>query len=118
MVHVKDRAISKKNGGGSLRCPRCSALGGVCLDSRPDSDAAYIRRRRGCKSCDYRWTTYEVGTGEYIRDFNKIVNMTEMFLNLPSARRQLISDLLAELGSERDTVPVLSFPQAASTRSA
>ena len=42
-----------------MRCPYCSAEGTRVIDSRPVEDGNGVRRRRGCDSCDNRFTTYE-----------------------------------------------------------
>lgn len=43
-------------------CPSCRGTKIAVIDSRPGSAAqnAPIRRRRKCKACEHRWTTYEV----------------------------------------------------------
>ncbi|MBW3001582.1 transcriptional regulator NrdR [Candidatus Woesearchaeota archaeon] len=40
-----------------MRCPYCLKSDTQVLDSRPSMDS--IRRRRSCKSCSKRFTTYE-----------------------------------------------------------
>lgn len=53
------------NGGsGSFFCPRCRAPTGV-TDSRPGPECRTIRRRRVCRTCDFRFTTYEVVMEQY-----------------------------------------------------
>ncbi len=42
-----------------MRCPRCHSKRDKVLDSRPSREGDAIRRRRQCKACDYRFTTYE-----------------------------------------------------------
>jgi len=42
-----------------LRCPFCKKDHDKVIDSRSSSDGAVIRRRRACRSCDRRYTTYE-----------------------------------------------------------
>ena len=42
-----------------MRCPSCGCLESKVVDSRPSEDAASIRRRRECLSCQHRFTTYE-----------------------------------------------------------
>lgn len=41
-----------------MKCPSCSSLTKV-LESREIGDCTTVRRRRECKKCDYRFTTYE-----------------------------------------------------------
>lgn len=42
-----------------MRCPNCQSLDTQVKDSRPTEDAAAIRRRRVCLSCNFRFTTFE-----------------------------------------------------------
>ncbi len=42
----------------NLKCPACSSSTKV-LESREISDSTAIRRRRECKDCEHRFTTYE-----------------------------------------------------------
>jgi len=42
----------------NLKCPTCSSSTKV-LESREISDSTAIRRRRECKDCEHRFTTYE-----------------------------------------------------------
>lgn len=42
-----------------MRCPFCNYSDDSVLDSRPLDSATVIRRRRMCKSCHKRFTTYE-----------------------------------------------------------
>lgn len=42
-----------------MRCPFCNAQDSSVLDSRPAEDGLSIRRRRECKVCKKRFTTYE-----------------------------------------------------------
>lgn len=42
-----------------MRCPYCNSPDDAVLDSRPLDSATVIRRRRICKSCQKRFTTYE-----------------------------------------------------------
>lgn len=54
-----------------LICPQCHAQETSVKDMRTSPDGDYIRRRRMCRSCKARFTTYErVGTsdGGDIRD--------------------------------------------------
>lgn len=43
-----------------MRCPACGHLGSEVVDSRADSQHRYIRRRRRCRYCRQRFTTFEV----------------------------------------------------------
>ncbi len=42
-----------------MRCPSCFYEETKVLESRLSTDARSIRRRRACRRCDYRFTTYE-----------------------------------------------------------
>jgi transcriptional repressor NrdR len=42
-----------------MRCPQCNERETRVVDSRDLDDAATIRRRRECSSCQARFTTYE-----------------------------------------------------------
>lgn len=42
-----------------MRCPYCSADDGRVIDSRPAEGGAAIRRRRECRACGQRFSTYE-----------------------------------------------------------
>ncbi len=40
-------------------CPHCHHGGSHVVDSRPSEDGTFIRRRRECSHCGYRFTTFE-----------------------------------------------------------
>jgi transcriptional repressor NrdR len=42
-----------------MKCPFCSHLEDMVVDSRSLTDGAIIRRRRECLKCQHRYTTYE-----------------------------------------------------------
>ncbi len=42
-----------------MRCPFCSHADTQVMETRVSEDAAFIRRRRQCGSCEKRFTTYE-----------------------------------------------------------
>lgn len=42
-----------------MKCPYCTTLETIVLESRESEDAAVIRRRRECVACKKRFTTYE-----------------------------------------------------------
>src|SRR5271154_2010960 len=42
-----------------MRCPSCASLDTQVKDSRPTEDSSVIRRRRGCLTCNFRFTTFE-----------------------------------------------------------
>ena len=43
-----------------MRCPHCQGKGTGVVDSRLARDGAAIRRRRECRECHRRFTTYEI----------------------------------------------------------
>ena len=42
-----------------MKCPKCGYNKSEVIDSRPADEGASIRRRRECRSCQNRFTTYE-----------------------------------------------------------
>ncbi len=42
-----------------MRCLRCGNSDTKVLESRLTNDGRCMRRRRACRNCDYRYTTYE-----------------------------------------------------------
>jgi len=42
-----------------MRCPYCGNMKDRVVDSRTSKDGSTVRRRRECKSCRKRFTTYE-----------------------------------------------------------
>ncbi len=42
-----------------MHCPICSTPDSKVIDSRPASEGKVIRRRRECRNCGKRFTTYE-----------------------------------------------------------
>ena len=42
-----------------MRCPKCGCIDSKVVDSRPSESNDTIRRRRECKECGFRFTTYE-----------------------------------------------------------
>ena len=42
-----------------MKCPKCQYDETKVLESRLSSDGGIIRRRRTCRACHYRFTTYE-----------------------------------------------------------
>lgn len=43
----------------TLHCPRCGSADDRVVDSRPAGSGDAIRRRRECRSCGHRFTTFE-----------------------------------------------------------
>ena len=42
-----------------MKCPHCHRNGSRVVDSRPSEDGSFIRRRRECVQCGFRFTTFE-----------------------------------------------------------
>ncbi len=42
-----------------MRCPKCKSIEDKVIDSRPVNHCSGIRRRRVCRECGFRFTTYE-----------------------------------------------------------
>jgi transcriptional repressor NrdR len=42
-----------------MNCPDCGHAGSRVVDSRPINDGDAVRRRRECRDCGFRFTTYE-----------------------------------------------------------
>ena len=42
-----------------MKCPNCGAETTRVLDSRNSHDKTYVKRRRVCEKCNYKFTTYE-----------------------------------------------------------
>jgi transcriptional repressor NrdR len=42
-----------------VHCPNCGADHDKVVDSRPTTDRTAIRRRRECRACGFRFTTFE-----------------------------------------------------------
>ena len=42
-----------------MKCPNCGAETTRVLDSRNSNDKTYVKRRRVCEICNYKFTTYE-----------------------------------------------------------
>lgn len=53
-----------------LKCPYCDGVDFIVVDIRNKEKANGIRRRRECKSCGKRFTTYEVCSNMYQEDSN------------------------------------------------
>lgn len=60
-LRITAAAEATSHFGGTL-CPRCFARNSAVKDSRPAFQS--IRRRRECKSCGHRWTTFEIAADE------------------------------------------------------
>jgi transcriptional regulator NrdR family protein len=55
-----------------MKCPLCYSEEFDTIDSRPSLGT--IKRRRRCKNCQHRWTTYEVSAETYNRSMPVVAN--------------------------------------------
>ena len=89
----------KKTG---MACPNCGRSGSFVSDSRPNADSSYIRRRRCCRHCDWRFTTFELAVTS-IRDREKSVDAALLRLDDAIAEVQrAMGEVRANLLSARD----------------
>jgi len=44
----------------AIPCPECLETNVVVIASQPSYERQSVRRRRKCRACGCRWTTYEV----------------------------------------------------------
>lgn len=42
-----------------MLCPKCNHIDSKVIDSRPEKEGRFIRRRRECESCSFRFSTME-----------------------------------------------------------
>ncbi len=58
-----------------MTCPKCDSQQDSVIDSRESAEGDEIRRRRVCRQCSYRWTTYErVWTGTNVGEVKRLLN--------------------------------------------
>lgn len=101
-----------------MKCPICGTQDSKVIDSRPVDEHASIRRRRECKACQKRFTTYEVieafqplivkkdGSKEYF-DKNKILGgLLKACQKRPVDAEAIASEIEAEImNSLRREIP-------------
>ena len=78
-------------------CPACGSLDNQVTDTRPS--AIGRRRRRKCKLCSTRWTTFEVPV-ELARDVAKARIALTLAIETMQKLRELLPDLGADLEDE------------------
>jgi transcriptional repressor NrdR len=71
-----------------MRCPYCKSDNDRVIDSRASADGYAIRRRRACRDCDRRYTTYERVEGAPLRVAKKSGDRVEF------DRQKLLSGML------------------------
>lgn len=85
-------------------CPNCAKQTSRVIESRKVFDGT--RRRYSCTSCDYRYTTFEVGSEVYdeLRELrNKISKLQQIFLDVaPPLRTQ---SAVPEVSTATDEIP-------------
>jgi transcriptional regulator NrdR family protein len=53
-----------------MRCPQCQVMEHTCVLNTVHREDGVVRRRRGCRACQIRWTTYEdIEAGSLINAF-------------------------------------------------
>ena len=92
--------------GAGLLCPNCGSNEHQVKDSRPGDRA--IRRRRLCKNCFARFTTYEV-CAAHADALERAVYFGEIFGSIPTPRRRIIEQMLVEFG--KDVPPSAAPPR-------
>ena len=58
------------------RCSKCGSMNTTIYESRIRPDG-YVRRRRSCLECGFKWTTIEVYSYEFeqLQDFKEAVRL-------------------------------------------
>ena len=76
-----------------MTCPRCNSYNISCINSRPTGQK--IRRRKKCLDCDYRFTTYEISSGEY--------DVLKRYKELLKDLQEKVGELLAKTEYEEES---------------
>lgn len=100
--------MTAPDAGGPLRCPTCNHDVTAVKDSRPGDDGAYIRRRRLCRGCGHKFTTYETLVEPETQDRATLADVHA--LRDVALRALTLADTLAER-IDPGAVPVLRFPR-------
>ncbi len=90
-----------------MKCPKCGDMDSKVIDSRMIDNGRWIRRRRECEYCQYRFTTFEkVGItylfilkkdgSKQIYDKDKLANS----ITLAFAKRNISMEKIDEIISE------------------
>lgn len=92
-----------------MKCPSCGFSDSQVVDSRPIEDGSSIRRRRECKSCGKRFTTFEVidhiqvlvckkdGTKELFDRSKLLSGLMKVCQKRPVNAEQIASEIETEL---------------------
>lgn len=84
----------------SVLCPKCHQTGSV-KDSRRHDDL--IARRRECKACGERWTTWEEGasdTAELQREIKRLRDKNTKYRTVIGEIRKALAVLLEKQGEQ------------------
>jgi transcriptional repressor NrdR len=81
-----------------VRCPKCKYDDTKVLESRAAFDGQSIRRRRECRECDYRFTTYE-NLEEFVLQVRKRLGHIE-----PYSREKAIRSI--QIACQKRPIPV------------
>ena len=81
-----------------MRCPKCKFDDTKVLESRAAFDGQSIRRRRECRECDYRFTTYE-NLEEFVLQVRKRLGHIE-----PYSREKAIRSI--QIACQKRPIPV------------
>ncbi len=81
-----------------MRCPKCKYDDTKVLESRAAFDGQSIRRRRECRECDYRFTTYE-NLEEFVLQVRKRLGHIE-----PYSREKAIRSI--QIACQKRPIPV------------
>ncbi len=68
-----------------IACPQCGCLKSDVSDSRGGDDGGYIRRRRTCSDCAYRYSTREVidtDLSKMLASHEIVVRLSQIIKNL------------------------------------
>ena len=96
-VMKRQETLNNYEGHIGTECPHCGHSIAVTVDSRPGTfmDASSRRRRKLCKACDQRFTTFEVvaeSDADFVRDAKRVAATAIL--------RHLVDDFsVAELGA-------------------
>lgn len=81
-----------------MRCPKCKFDDTKVLESRVAIDGQSIRRRRECRECEYRFTTYE-NLEEFVLQVRKRLGHIE-----PYSREKAIRSI--QIACQKRPIPV------------
>jgi len=77
-----------------LCCPQCGEPETFVTDSRPAIEGT--RRRRQCRRCNSRFTTYET-----TKDLSDLLAIAEVIQRLAARDRQIVTKIISMMGKQR-----------------